>query len=398
MKKVILSSLFLLAFHVLFSQPTDAVIKKDLTTSSTIEIKFTKSTGTRQWNSGTGNWEYVRGVNIRKKTNEYPGLVVKIVGDAVYQYTGAGKYSYWKFRTISNEWEGIPNPTEEEIMKTLSSDWAKFYGFYFKKIVNLKSGPELNKEKRFNWGTPNKVTFYMNVSADIISSNVHLDDAEQVYQVNFFRDDIKSPWKNFQSFCSSDATKVLKHEDIGADKIRQLQQKTLAYTLAEEMAKKELASLPQLEIPEFQSAKEMADFFHNILRNGTPEQLKVALLKTLAPHLMMEGSNIQFNARGQQVYDLAVKAAYGGDFKYKDQYCQNYSTGNLTSTSHIYIVSAIPKNTTMLSTMMANDGYVNGVQIKKIKVTDLKVAVRQDQDARNFINSFTDKSKFCPDN
>jgi len=56
----------------LSAQPSEADIKSKLTNSNTLEIKFTKSTGTRQWNSSTGNWEYVRGVVMKQKSFEYP--------------------------------------------------------------------------------------------------------------------------------------------------------------------------------------------------------------------------------------------------------------------------------------------------------------------------------------
>ncbi len=62
MKQLLLLIIFAGIYVAGTAQPSDAVIKKDLTTALTIDIKFTKSTGTRQWNSGSGNWEYVRGV------------------------------------------------------------------------------------------------------------------------------------------------------------------------------------------------------------------------------------------------------------------------------------------------------------------------------------------------
>ena len=165
--------LFWLLSVSLFSmaQPSDAVIRKDLTSPNTIDIKFTKTTGTRQWNSSSGNWEYVRGVHIRLKSKDYPGLVVKVVGDAVYQYVGAAKYSYQKFRTGYNEWEGIPNPTEADIEKMISSDWGKFYGYMFRRIVKLNSGPTLAKDKNFTWSNPNQVLFFMKINADVVESS-----------------------------------------------------------------------------------------------------------------------------------------------------------------------------------------------------------------------------------
>lgn len=388
--------IFLLASMFSYAQPTDAVIRKDLTTPLTIDIKFTKTTGTRQWNSSSGNWEYVRGVHIRLKSKDYPGLVVKVVGDAVYQYVGGTKYSYQKFRTGYNEWEGIPNPTEAEIEKMLSADWKLFYGYYFDKIVKLNSGPTLNKEKNFTWNNPNMVLFYMTVNADLLGGGNTIETAEQQYEVRFYRDNFKDPWKSFMSTAGANNTTILSTQTITEGKRRELATKTLAFTLAEEMAQKELAALPALEVPDFASGKEMADFFHNILLNGNPDMLKAAMLKTLAPHLMVDGSKTQFSWQGKEMYDKAVKEAFAGDSKYKDQYCKNYSTTSLTSKNHIYIQGAINKCITLIGCVPANDGYKEGVPQTKLKLVTLDVTVRQDADAISFINSFSDRKKLCP--
>ncbi|HNR15158.1 MAG TPA: hypothetical protein PKG90_00700 [Chitinophagaceae bacterium] len=386
----------IVSFLSVVAQPSDAVIRKDLTTPLTLDIKFTKTTGTRQWNSSSGNWEYVRGVHIRLKSKDYPGLVVKVVGDAVYQYMGGTKYSYQKFRTGYNEWEGIPNPTEAEIEKLISTDWNAFYGFYFNKIVKLNSRPTLVKEKYFTWNNPNLVVFYMKINADMLGPNHSVETVEQEFEVRFYRDNIKDPMQRFMSSSGSSNTKVLSTEQLTEGKIRELEKKTLAYTLAEEIAKKEIESLPELKVPDFKTAKEMADFFHDLLRNGTPELLKVAMLKTLAPHLMVDGSKTQFSWQGKEMYDKAAKEAFGGDMKYKDQYCKNYTTTSLTSKSYIYIQSAIARTITMIGTIQVNDGYVDGVAQSKLKLVNLDISVRQDQDAINFINSFSDRKKLCP--
>jgi hypothetical protein len=378
------------------TQPSDATIKKDLTTPLTIDIKFTKTTGTRQWNSSSGNWEYVRGVHIRLKSKEYPGLVVKVVGDAVYQYIGSTKYSYQKFRTGYNEWEGIPNPTKAEIDKLISTDWSTFYGFYFNKIVKLNSGPELVNEKNFTWNNPNLVVFYMKVNADMLGPNNTVETVDQEFEVRFFRDNLKDPMHRFMSSSGASNTKVLSTRELSEVKIKELEKKTLAFTLAEETAKKELAGLPELNVPDFKSGREMADFFHDILRNGTPELLKVAMLKTLAPHLMVEGSKTQFSWQGKEIYEKAVKEAFEGDSKYKDQYCKIYTTTSLTSKNHIYIKGVIDKCITLIGCVPSNDGYIEGVPQTKLKLVTLDITVRQDQDAVNFINSFSDRKKFCP--
>ena len=132
-----MKNFLLFAFFVLctitgtYAQPSNAKVKSDAVGngSGVISFNFSKTTGTRQWNSSAGNWEYVRGVEVKRKS-EYPGINLIVKEDVVYQYIGSGGYSFWKVRVLSNEYEGIPNPTANEINNFISKDWAKFYGYY----------------------------------------------------------------------------------------------------------------------------------------------------------------------------------------------------------------------------------------------------------------------------
>ena len=63
---------------------------------------------------------------------------------------------------------------------------------------------------------------------------------------------------------------------------------------------------------------------------------------------------------------------------------------------YIYIQSVIDKTVTVIGTGMYNDGNKEGVPLQKVKLVRLDVSVRQDPDAVNFLNSFSNKSKLCP--
>jgi hypothetical protein len=189
--------LFLFSIKNILAQPNEAAIKKQLTNANTKEIKFTKTSGTRQWNSSTGNWEYVRGVIMKQKSFEYPEYTVTIGGDAVYQELAGGKYSYWKFRSLYQFFEGIPHPTATEINNTLEKDWKKFYGSKFAKIITLSKQPSLAPEPGWMWHNPKSVSFIMHYAADIITSNIHTETRNESCEVRLYRDDVKGEWKTF---------------------------------------------------------------------------------------------------------------------------------------------------------------------------------------------------------
>jgi hypothetical protein len=126
-KSIIFFTILLLSGYAI-AQPNDAQIKKDVggNEAHVKTFNFTKTTGTRQWNGSLGNWEYVRGVLVVRKS-DYPEYDLEVRGDAVYQDMGGGKYSYKKFRVISNQYLGIPDPTIIEVTNALSKDWKMFY-------------------------------------------------------------------------------------------------------------------------------------------------------------------------------------------------------------------------------------------------------------------------------
>lgn len=163
------------------------------------------------------------------------------------------------------------------------------------------------------------------------------------------------------------------------------------------MAKDKLASMPQVQLPTFITPKEMVDFLHNILRNGTPEEFEAALIQVFSPNFFVQGSTTQLTEQSKQLIASTIIAAWKNKATYKQQYCQQYQLNrSLSSKSHFYVLGCINNVTTVFGVQPFNAGYVEGVPQTKLKLTELRVGVRQDQDAIDFINSFSDRKKLCP--
>lgn len=396
-----LLSLFLFVLPVsLLAQPSDAEIKKQITNAGTKEIKFTKSTGTRQWNSDTKNWEWVRGVEVIRNS-EYPGIDLVVTGDVVYQYTGVGKYSYWKFRTLDNHYLGIPNPTAKEITGFIGKDWPKFYGYYFTKITKLHGEPVLAANPEWEWHTPNSVSFKMKQSFDFIYSNTEVQTMETIWNVRLYRDNPKDAWKNFMAVKSQDAReeKITGSQKFTPEQVNDLQKKTLAFTYMEDKAKSDAAALPQVSVPEFKNAEDMVKYIHDVLRNGTPEKLRAVLLQLFHPGFFEEGSKLQLQAVQEQTLQQVITAAYKNKATYKQMYCQNppyrvdkWADGNRKT---IYITGAVNNCNSSFTIGMVNMGYKEGVAQTALKILEYGVFVRQDADAINFISSFSDRKNLC---
>lgn len=402
MKTSVLVLSVLLSFGMR-AQPSEAEIKKQITNAGTKSIKFTKTTGTRQWNKDIGNWEWVRGVEVIRKS-ELPNIDLIVVGDVVYQYTGAGKYSFWKFRTISNQYVGIPNPSQNDILGIIGTDWAKFYGFYFHKIVKLHSGPDLADNPGWIWHTPNSVEFKMRLKFDHIISYTEIETLETIWNVRLYRDDTKVPWKNFIANMSNNDpdSKKLGVQKYTVEQIKDMEKTTLAFTLAEQIANANSMQLAGvITVPDFNNADEMLRFLHDILRNGDPDKFRAVMLKVLAPGFFVEGSKVQLTPTEERNLADVITAVYNNKVKYRELYCAvpPYKVerwGNSDTRKDITIRSAVDNCNTLFTVDRVNIGYVEGVPVTRLAILSYGIYVRQDQDAINYINSFSDRKKICP--
>src|SRR5258708_21204161 len=95
-------SFMALAAPVVFAQPTDAQIRHDLMNPGVLEIRCNKKPGTLQRNSDTKVNEFVRGVEVLRKT-DVAGVRLLVVGDAVYQEypSGIGNFGFWRIATTA---------------------------------------------------------------------------------------------------------------------------------------------------------------------------------------------------------------------------------------------------------------------------------------------------------
>jgi len=183
------------AAAVLLAQPADDQIRADLLKPGVLEIRFTGKPGTRQWNTDTKVYEFVRGVEVLRKTDT-PGIKLQVTGDAVYQSHPNG-YRFWKFRVIENRYEGIPNPSAAEIAELLRKQPAKMYGGAANVVLAPAETPRLAARPEWNWHTPNSVSFLLTVREKKRVSDTEVEIADQDYEVRFYRNDAGQPWTHF---------------------------------------------------------------------------------------------------------------------------------------------------------------------------------------------------------
>ncbi len=385
---------FLFASIHLVAQPSEQQIKKDVGTNGVIKFSFSKTSGTRQWNKELGNWEYVRGVEITRASG-YPGVNLIVIGDAVYQQQTASSYTYWKFRVLENHYEGLPEPSQTEIMKLISTDWASFYGYLFGQTLKIIEAPHLASDPQWHWDSPKNLDVRIASKLEMIWQGINVAVVDQYFTVRLFRDDMKGPWQRFM-VTSRDEQTVISQQQVGYDRIRELQKNSLEKTFDEQQAQAMAKSLPSVDVPDFQSATELVAFVHNIMINGDEKQLRAVMLKLFSPRFFESGSTVQLTAYGEQSLRNVIDRVYNGSIRYRDEYCQKIAQHPLNSAKVIYIPSCIQNTTSSISVDKFNVGYVEGKAKQALRIFDIEVSVRTDDEAKAIIGSFSSRKTMCP--
>ena len=118
--KLLLVITLCLCSYNLFAQPSDATVKaKALSNGS----KFVEFVGEGKVHTNLLETWYIR-VVVTKKATEYAG--VNYLSAKEYKYKKSG--SSWKFERTFHWWgqyEGIPNPTQEEAVAVVKTDLKK---------------------------------------------------------------------------------------------------------------------------------------------------------------------------------------------------------------------------------------------------------------------------------
>lgn len=183
----------------LYGQPSDAQIKKDLTGAKTVSVTLGKA-GTREWSSTYKKYMWTRSFTAKVKTDD-PEIFVIVKGYAAYDIVG-GNYRFWRSFITSNSYDGIPDPSESDVRALISKfGLEQFMGnYYFNRIVGKVESIDLAKEPKFEWHTPNSVSFnVIAVYTERINDIGGKEKVARTFRIRLYRDNTKAEWKNLMS-------------------------------------------------------------------------------------------------------------------------------------------------------------------------------------------------------
>lgn len=186
------------------AQPSDAQLRKQLSSANTISLTFGKP-GKIEWSSTYSKYIWTRGFTEKLKSDE-PGVSVILTGYAAYDVRG-GRYVYWQYFITSQEFAGIPSPTAADVQKLLEKFGLEgFMGkAHFRRVVGKVESINLADQPRFEWHTPNSVSFNMvAVYAKRIDDVGGKERISRVFRIRLYRDQINAEWKDIDSTSQSE--------------------------------------------------------------------------------------------------------------------------------------------------------------------------------------------------
>jgi hypothetical protein len=240
----------------------------------------------------------------------------------------------------------------------------------------------------------------MKLSFDYIVFNKGIETIDCIWDVRFYRNDIKTPWHNMLALRSEEATdlKVIAFKNYTTAQLEDFKKQTIMYARAEQRAKDNAAALPVVNLPMFANEEAMAKYLHQLFSNGSPEKIKAVFLQVMHPGFFENGSKVQLQDVQEQNLNNALSVAFAYKATYKQMYClnapirvDNFADGRTA----FYFSGAVKNCNSMFIIGPANMGYKEGVAQIETKLFEYSISVRQDDDAINYIKSFSSRKALC---
>jgi hypothetical protein len=379
LKQMLLIYVFFFSALVMAGKPTDDQVIKDIKKPGMLDIKLADGDGSYSVYRLQRLWE--KGVTIKRnaKLKEYPNANVIIGGVARYQIVGEN-YDYDTFKTIWNEYEGIPAPTDDEILSMVKKDMPIFVSQYnWNKIVGDIKGPVLSKDKKVRqvtWHSPKSFSIHMQADFSVISSYTEVQDKATIYEVRFYRDAVNQPWKNFIS--STKKEEVIAKHQYSSDEIKAMP--TLASKNAEKQAKSAASGLPSIQIPAFSNDKEAFTYIYTTLRTGNKKQIEAMLRGMMNSYKFVDGSSVQLSQQGHDMLNNTLAKVFDGKIPFAQSYCPQMLVKKY-QTNMIEIFDALKKNKTRIALSVEGGRYERGKKVGQLyKISALEPWVLRTDD------------------
>ena len=185
--------------------PSDdrVIADMDINSDGLISAHCTKGKhGEKYWHAGDQTWYWDRGVVVKRKANisGAPDAVVTVRGLVRYHVQGE-LFSYYKFLTTDNSYEGIPAPSNDEITDYVESSLQKVFMGKAHSITEVSSISLTDDEWTWHNATSFTATFEIIYKEKVSYTDVAL--RKGLFDIRFYKDQISAPIANLLATESS---------------------------------------------------------------------------------------------------------------------------------------------------------------------------------------------------
>lgn len=205
------------------AQPSDAKVIADMNINKNglIQAYCVKGKkGEQYWHSSDKTWYWDRGVVVKRKAdiNGAPDAVVIVRGLARY-HTDGSNYTFKKFLTTDNQYEGIPAPSKQELVDYVKNKIQQVFIGRAHNITDVSS-IEMDPDSPWVWHTAKSFTAKFKIAYKEIVSYTDVSDRSGLFEIRFYRNDVTSP---FDGLLSTEDSRVdVKRTKYTDDEIKQM--------------------------------------------------------------------------------------------------------------------------------------------------------------------------------
>lgn len=247
------ATLFFVGFGAMhtFAQPSEAQIKKQLTSAKTVSVILGK-TGGIEWSKTYKKYVWTRNFTAKLKT-ETPGEILVVTGYIAYDVIGK-RFVYWRTFTSGNSYEGKNNPSVAEINQALETAQPEDFN-YNNAVIGEYESMKIAVEPDWEWHTTDSVSFNVVAVFWLEGKGSYgseawytppvgfkaVDRVESVLRIRLYRDGAKLPWRGIHV---SDRIPISPGANTIAERIKLLERKEYPEAEFNQMAR--MSRIPQL--------------------------------------------------------------------------------------------------------------------------------------------------------
>ena len=148
------------------------------------------------WHSEDQTWYWDKSVVIKRDiaVREAPDASIIIQGIARYHSDG-NHYSFYKFLTTSNHYEGIPSPSAKELEEFVKKNLPDVFIGRAHNIIEVND-VKLNPDFNWEWHNPKSFSTEFSINYKEIVSYNDVSDRTGIFRIRFYRNELYGPIVN----------------------------------------------------------------------------------------------------------------------------------------------------------------------------------------------------------